>query len=55
MAWFALVSARASFAADIYCTREEAEKELDDAINDEPAWTDVLSVVELDLPEPDPN
>jgi ssRNA-specific RNase YbeY (16S rRNA maturation enzyme) len=55
MTRFALASSRASTAVDIYRTRAEAEKELQDAFSDEPAWTDVLSVVELELPEPDLN
>jgi hypothetical protein len=55
MPWFALVSSQATLAVDIYRSRERAEKEMLDAVEDEPDWIDVLSVVPIDLPEPQPN
>jgi hypothetical protein len=36
LAWFALVSTRASLAVDIYRSREAADAELRDALEDEP-------------------
>jgi hypothetical protein len=55
MGWFALVTARSAIAVDLYRTREQAEEELRQAIEDEPEWTTLLSVVPVDLPEPTVN
>ena len=46
---------RASLTVDIYRSREAADAELRDAIEDEPDWAAILSVIPLDLPEPHPN
>jgi hypothetical protein len=53
--WFALVSALSPETVDIYRSREQAEEELRQAVEDEPGWIDVLSVIPLDLPEPGTN
>jgi hypothetical protein len=53
--WFALISADSTTTVEIYRSREQAEEELRQAVEDEPEWSSLLSVVPLDLPEPSPN
>jgi hypothetical protein len=55
MPWFALVSKHASVAIDLYRSREQAERELVEIVEDEPEWRSILAVVEVDLPEPSAN
>jgi hypothetical protein len=55
VAWFALISGASDLAVDVYPSREQAEKELREAVEDEPEWVSLLAVVPVDLPEPDPN
>jgi hypothetical protein len=52
VAWFALVTSRSPIAVDIYRSREQADEELRQAVDDEPDWVDSLTVVRVDLPEP---
>lgn len=52
---FALVSSRSDRAVSLYLDRAEAERELVEILNDEPAFRGVLTIVELDsFYEPEP-
>ena len=39
----------------LFRSRAQAEAELIDVVADEPEWVDLLSVVEVELPEPSLN
>ena len=53
--WFALISADSTSTVEIYRSRDQAEEELRQAVDDEPEWSSLLTVIPLDLPEPSPN
>jgi hypothetical protein len=52
---YALVDAGCRDAVDLYLRREDAERDLADALADVPLWCDRLEVVELDFGATSPN
>jgi hypothetical protein len=49
---YALMSSdMAGETLDLFLSREDAEAELDEILQDEPEWKDILSVVPIELDE----
>lgn len=51
---FALVSSRSARAVSLYLDRAAAERELAEILGDEPGFRDILSIVELDSFDDEP-